>query len=200
MPLVSHETEPAEITLTFNGKPSATGKIYLPHLARLEQLSKIFQEMLVPNQPPELQTVFTQENAVLSGSVQEVVCPAKVDLFTSQGGGSQANSQPQNTNPASYLLTQDGSLKIAFPELLSIKENLVGPNGFFRAWLPQKISQKIDEEVLGNDALAGEGKIKIAGDSGTTISPNEITIKYPFLRSVERYYQEFLKMIYPKID
>lgn len=207
MPLVSHETEPAEITLTFNNKPASEGKIYLPHLARLEQLSKIFQEMLVPGKPPNIKTIFTQDNVTLASSIQnqELVCPANINLLPSpaQGGGNfeiEVPVKPLTTPPSTYYSTtlkQSGNLQIALPELLKIKENLVGDMGFFRAWLPKEISQKIDEEVKANDALEGEGKIKITGTNADSISPSEITIKYPFLRSIEKYYLAFLATIFP---
>lgn len=210
MPLVSHETEPAEITLTFENKPAGEGKIFLPHLARLEQLSQIFQEMLVPNKPPDIKTIFTKENVTLASSIQnqELVCPANINLLpnTAQGGGGfevEVPVKPLTTPASTYYSTtlkQSGNLQIAIPELLKIKENLVGDMGFFRAWLPKEIAQKIDEEVKGNDTLEGEGKIRITGTNTDSISPSEITIKYPYLKSVEKYYLAFLASIFPEAN
>ena len=209
MPLVSHETEPAEITLTFNDKPSGQGKIYLPHLARLEQLSSIFKQMHLPKFEQDLKTIFVNIAQSALNPNQELVCPAKVDLLPTpaQGGGLFDVDVPPvpsiTPTPAffSKTLKQQGSLKIAFPELLKIKENLIGDSGYFKAWLPKEIIQKLEQEISQEgEAAEGEGKIKVNVSGADSISPSEITIKYPYLNALNKYYQEFLKLLIPSTD
>jgi hypothetical protein len=206
MPLVSHETEPAEISLTFNDKPSGQGKIYLPHLARLEQLSSIFREMHLPEFGQDLKTIFANIAQSALGPNQELICPAKVDLMPTpaQGGGSfEVEIPPIPSIPPtpaffSKILKQQGTLQIAFPELLKIKENLIGDNGYFKAWLPKEVIQRLDQEIAQEgEAAEGEGKIKINVSGADSVSPSEITIKYPYLNAINKYYQEFLKLLIP---
>ena len=197
MPLVSHETEPAQITITFDGKPAGKGEIYLPHLARLKQLSEIFQKF-GPQTKPELETIFAQQKASNSPN-QKLICPAKADIFSHPitGGGAFEVETP----PFSKILKQSGSLTIAFPELLDIKENLIGQAGFFRYWLPKEITEKLDKEIQQEgEALEGEGKIRLTASGADSVSTPDIKIQYPFLNGVQKYYLEFVRLIMPKIE
>jgi len=208
MPLVSHEAEPAQITLTFDGKPAGEGKIYLPHLARLEQISSIFKAIQIPKEiEEELDTTIVNVSSAVSKQGQELVCPAKIDLLPTpaQGGGNfeiQVPLPPIITPTPSHFsetLRQSGNLQIAIPEILKIKENLIGKNGFFRAWLPVEIVKKLEEEIAKEgDAAEGEGKIRIIPkDNVDSIYPSEFVIKYPYLNAIDKYYQEFLKLLIP---
>lgn len=196
MPLVSHEAEPAEISLTFGDKASGKDRIYIPHLARLEQLSKILQGVSNSERPTSTKVVINNPEG--GSAKSELICPATFELATpAEGGGNYPITAPRESEFVS--LKQAGNLQIAIPDLLQIKDNLIGPQGFFRNWFDSSYLEKIDKEVEDKGDALGSGTINlISKENVDSFEPNSFQIKFPYLEAIDKYYQEFLKIILPE--
>jgi murein DD-endopeptidase MepM/ murein hydrolase activator NlpD/peptidoglycan/xylan/chitin deacetylase (PgdA/CDA1 family) len=198
MPLVSHETEPAEVSLTFGDKTPAKDKVYLPHLARLEQLSGILQG-ISGNQKPTLTQ--TQVNKPEGGSAKsELICPATLELAPpAEGGGNYPITAPPESEFVS--LKQSGNLQITIPDLLQAKGNLIGPQGFFRNWLDPNRLEELDKEIETRGDALGSGTVNlVAKENVDSFEPGSFQIRFPYLGAIDRYYQEFLKIFIPGGD
>lgn len=192
MPLVSHETEPAEISLSFGNQPSAKTVVYLPHLARLEQLSRIIHGVANPFSPQPTQTLLAPPEGNLYRS--ELICPSNIELVPQAQGGGKIKGEVI-PNSESVLLKQTGNLQIAVPELLQIKENLVGSQGFFRNFFDESYLEKLDKEIKESGDALGEGTINLtARNNVDSLSPNEVPVRFPFLKTINEYYWRFLQL------